>query len=149
MIRQRLAGKNRDEGAALLEFVVIVPIFLFALLFVVGLGRWSYAGQRVEAAASAAARAASLSSSSAQVDNRAAAAADASLESAGIACRDRTVDVTADYRPGGSVTVTVVCRVDMSDVVMAGLPGSSPMAASVTVPLETYRDYGDLRPVSP
>lgn len=138
MIRRH--GKDRDRGSGAIELVVVAPIFILIVLAIVGLGRWTYAGQKVEQAAAAGARAVVMATSPGQATEKGRAAVEASLGSAGMSCVSHTVDVDADWATGGQVTVTVECRVDLSDAVMVGLPGSSLVSATVTAPLETYRD---------
>lgn len=47
------------------------------------------------------------------------------LADRGVACASLAVTVAGDWSPGGVVVVTVDCEVDLSDVVLAGFPGSS------------------------
>ena len=43
------------------------------------------------------------------------------------------------FFPGGFVTVTVVCQVDLSDLSVPGIPGSTIVRASSTAPIDPYR----------
>jgi hypothetical protein len=52
-----------------------------------------------------------------------------------------SVDTTA-FRPGGQVTVTVRCTARLSDVALAGFPGSKTLTGSSVSPLERLRDLG-------
>ena len=85
-------------------------------------------------------RAASLarSSSGAQADGRA--AAEATLASRGITCRqlDVAIDV-ADFEPGGTVAATVTCTADMADLVGLGVPASRSITAHFVEPVDVYR----------
>lgn len=126
---------------AAIELVLLAPVLLLILAFVVGLGRMAHARQQIESVAADSARAASLDRTGAG-SARAAAEAGArqSLGEAGVSCTDLTVrlDLSED-RPGGSVTATVSCRAELSDVALAGFPGSKVFTARAVVPIETYR----------
>lgn len=140
---RRLRRADRDAGYSTAELVVIAPVIVVLLLFVVGLGRYSSSKQLVEQAAMAAGRAASQGATAQQAADRAQAAGAASLDDAGISCVDFSmVADTGDFQPGGSVTVTLTCTASLSGLVLSGLPGSTTVSASSTVPLEIYRQYG-------
>jgi hypothetical protein len=60
-----------------------------------------------------------------------------------VSCTTLRVDVdTTSFRAGGQVTATVSCTATLSDLTLSGLPGTSTVSASATVPLETFRTYG-------
>ena len=130
----------RERGSATAELVLLTPLLILFVLFVVGLGRLAHARALVGAAAAQAARAAALQYLS---PGRAAAAgqqtATDALASAGVACasQNTTVD-TGNDRPGGTITVTLSCRVDLSAVTAAGFPGSTTLTATFTAPVDTY-----------
>ena len=64
----------------------------------------------------------------------------ASLGEAGVSCTGLHVNVDlGDYQPGGQLRVTVSCHAHLSDVALAGFPGSRTFTATSTVPIETYR----------
>ncbi len=44
--------------------------------------------------------------------------------------------------PGGYVTVTVACHVELSDIALPGMPGSTTVEASATAPIDPYRSVG-------
>ena len=129
-----------DRGSSTVELVILTPVVIVLLLFLVGLGRYSYSKQLVQQAALAAARAASLAASPGDATNQAATAGQASLGSAGLACQsfDLVTDAT-NFTAGGTITIILTCTVDNSDAVLAGLPGTSTLTAASTVPLESYR----------
>lgn len=129
-----------QRGVAAMEFVLITPVLITILLFVVGLGRMAHASQKVEAVASSAARAASLERNTELSRAAARQAAEDELGEQGVSCTN--LQVAADlssYQPGGQVTVTVNCTTDLSDVAMAGFPGSKAYTATAVVPIETWR----------
>ncbi|MBC9733844.1 hypothetical protein [Nocardioides marmotae] len=65
------------------------------------------------------------------------------LEKIGCSAVDVAVD-TSDFnkQPGitGSVNVTVSCRLDLSDLAIPGVPGSRVMRATMSSPLDTWRE---------
>jgi len=138
LIAHRRVGGER--GTAAIELVLIAPVLMVILLFVVGLGRMAHARQQLESVAADSARAASLERNTHQSAAAAKAAAQQSLGQAGVSCVGLTVDVDlGSYEPGGQVRVTVSCKTKLSDVALAGFPGSRTFTATSTVPIETYR----------
>lgn len=137
----RRLRRHRDEhGTAALELTLLAPLLLVILLFVVGLGRMAHARQQIESVAADSARAASLERNTSLSAQAAKTAATASLGDAGVSCTNLDVDVDlSSYQPGGRVTVTVSCTTKLSDVAMAGFPGSRTFTATSSVPIETYR----------
>jgi Flp pilus assembly protein TadG len=131
---------RRERGSATAELVLLTPLLILFVLFLVGLGRLAHAHALVGDAAAQAARAATLHYLSPGQAAQAAqqTAADA-LRSAGVACASQTTSVdTANDHPGGSITVTLQCRVDLSTVTAAGFPGSDTLQAAFTAPVDTY-----------
>lgn len=139
MIR-RLRAHRDEHGTAALELTLLAPLLLVILLFVVGLGRMAHARQQIESVAADSARAASLQRNTSLSAQAAKTAATASLGDAGVSCTNLDVDVDlSSYQPGGRVTVTVSCTTKLSDVAMAGFPGSRTFTATSSVPIENYR----------
>lgn len=134
-------GRARDQrGDAAVELTLLAPVLLVILLFVVGLGRMAHANQQVESVAADAARAASLERNTAASTSVAQQAAARSLDHAGLSCTNMDVDVdVSQYKPGGTVEVTVTCTASMGDVAMAGFPGTRKFKATSVVPIEYYR----------
>ena len=138
LIAHRRVGGER--GTAAIELVLIAPVLMVILLFVVGLGRMAHARQQLESVAADSARAASLERNTHESAAAAKAAAQQSLGQAGVSCTGLNVDVDlGSYEPGGQVKVTVSCKTKLSDVALAGFPGSRTFTATSTVPIETYR----------
>ena len=133
------AERDADRGSNALSLVIVAPVIVVLLLLVVAFGRFAYSRQLVEQASAAAARAASLASSAGQAQQRAQSAAAASLGDAGVSCTGTSVDVDADFRPGGTVTVTLSCTADLTDLAMAGVPGSTTVTSTSSSIVETYR----------
>lgn len=136
-------ARGSDDGTTAVEVVLVAPVFLAALLLVVGLGRIVEAEGRVQGAASDAARAASLARNGVLATASARDAAALNLDGRGVSCTafDVAVD-TADFRPGGLVRVSVSCTADLSGFGLVGLPGSKTLRGEATAPLEQYRGTG-------
>jgi Flp pilus assembly protein TadG len=120
--------------------VLITPVILALLLLVVTAGRYGAARADVDAASRDAARAASLERSPAAAEDAAEAAARRRLDDREVVCRDfvMALDVS-EFRSGGSVSATVSCQADLSDVSGLGLPGSVGFEATFSHPVDTYR----------
>ncbi|QSR30825.1 hypothetical protein CFI00_10040 [Nocardioides sp. S5] len=137
---------RRDErGSAALEAAIGVPAFaLFVGLVIFG-GRTATTHQALQSAAADAARSASLArnADSAQADAREAATSSITNQKIGCSAIDVAVDTSDfDKQPGvpGSVNVTVACRLDLSDLAIPGVPGSRVMRATMSSPLDTWRE---------
>jgi Flp pilus assembly protein TadG len=125
-----------------LEVALVVPALLALLMLVVVTGRLADAQADLDAAASAAARAASREATGGAARQAALDAAAANLASA-TPCRDLDV-ATATERlvPGGSVTVTVSCAVDHSDIALVAVPGHRRLTSEATSVVDRYRGEG-------
>ena len=129
-----------ERGSASTELVLLTPLLVILLLFVVGVGRLAGARADVDAAARDAARAASLARSSAAAVDAGQRAASAGLTDGGVICRRLSVTIDqSSFSAGGSVTATVSCVVDLSEVTAAGFPGATTITSSFTAPLDTFR----------
>lgn len=137
---------RRDErGSAAIEAAVGVPAFaLFVGLIIFG-GRTATTNQALQSAAADGARSASLARNAESARAAAREAATSSITNQQISCSaiDVAVD-TSDFnkQPGvpGSVSVTVSCRLDLSDLAVPGVPGSRVMHASMSSPIDTWRE---------
>jgi Flp pilus assembly protein TadG len=124
------------------ELILLVPVFVFFLMLIAGVGRYSQGHQLVEDTSAAAARAASLATSPAQASTDARQIATTTLRDAGLSCRSTRIDVDVTaFDPGGQVSVTVHCTVDLSSLVMSGLPKTVTLSATSTSVLELYRSF--------
>lgn len=133
-----------DRGAfAALELVILTPFIIVMLLLVVGFGRVERGRQLVDQAAQAASRAASLTNSPGDAQAAATKAATQTLGNGGLSCGHLNVivDISRFYA-GGQVTAHLSCAADLSQLAMAGVPGSTTLKADSTSPLETYRPLG-------
>jgi len=138
--------RRRDErGSAAIEAAIGVPAFaLFVALIIFG-GRTATTHEALQSAAADGARSASLARDSQTARTAAREAAVASIANQQIGCLgiDVTVDTT-DFakQPGvpGSVVVTVSCRLDLSDLAIPGVPGSRVLSATMSSPIDTWRE---------
>ena len=137
---------RRDErGSAAIEAAIGVPAFaLFVGLVIFG-GRTATTHQALQSAAADAARSASIARNADDARTDAREAATSSITNQKINCSDIDVAVdTSDFnkQPGvpGSVNVTVSCRLDLSDLAVPGVPGSRVMRATMSSPIDTWRE---------
>ncbi|MCW2599468.1 MAG: TadE family protein [Frankiales bacterium] len=122
--------------------MILTPVMLVVLCLIVGLGRAADARGRLVGAVRDAARAASLAPTPAAADQLARTTALADLEGAGLECTHPTITTdTSAWRPGGRLHVTIGCTLDLSALVISGLPGHRTLSADATVPLATYTSY--------
>ncbi|SRR5581483_10087458 len=131
----------------MVELVIVSPLLLAMMLFVVGLGRLGTAREAVDGAARDAAREASIARTTGAAVGTARDMARATLAEKRVSCPDPNVVTTFAPRAGhltagGSVTVRVECRVQNSDVMMSGLPGTAALHGTFTAVVDTYRGVG-------
>ena len=136
---------GREQGSAVIEAVIILPAFMLFVLLIIFGGRLAIARQAVEASAAEAARAASISRTQQQAKTAAETGAAASLGNQHVRCASHHVSVdTAGFAsPVGvpaSVTATVTCVVDLSDLAVPGVPGTKMISATMSSPIDTYRE---------
>ena len=144
----RLGFRNRDDrGSASIEAAIGLPAFaLFVGLIIFG-GRTATTHSAVESAAADAARSASIARTNSEAKNDGKTAAQASLANQDIQCRSVTVVVDAsDFAKPvgqpGSVSATVECHLDLADLSVPGVPGSRLIKATISSPLDTWRERG-------
>ena len=136
---------RRERGSAAIEAVIGVPAFLLFVALIIFAGRVSIARQVVQAAAADAARTASIARTQGEARTAGNAAATASLSDQGLNCVPTTISVdTAGFAsPVGTaatVTATVTCRVNLTDLSLPGVPGTTAITATMSSPLDTYRE---------
>lgn len=125
---------------AVLELVLVVPVFVLMIYVVVGMGRLGLARVNIDAAARDAARAGSLARSAAEAEASARLAGEAALGTHALTCADLDVVVdTAEFRPGGWVRVEVACTVSMGELVGLWAPGDKTMRAEGQAVVDTFR----------
>lgn len=139
---ENVLAQLRDEGSVAAEVAIATPV-LVAILLLVGvlLARGVDARLRLDDAAHQAARAASLTRTPTAATRAAEQAATAALSHAGVDCLDPAVVVdTSDFTPGGLVTVTVSCRLDLSYAAALLATGDQrTLTATASSPIDTYR----------
>jgi Flp pilus assembly protein TadG len=138
--------RRRDErGSASIEAVIGVPAFMLFVGLIIFGGRTATTHQALESAAADAARSASIERTAPAAQQAANQAAQSSLKNQQIHCL--SIDVAVDA--GGfqaaigqdaAVTVTITCRLDLSDVAVPGLPGSRILRATMSSPIDTWRE---------
>jgi Flp pilus assembly protein TadG len=133
----RLRGSRGDAGP--LELVILVPVVLLLFALVVAFGRATTAQQHVQHAAAVGARAAAGAQTAGGGSNVAARVVRDSLAGVGMT-ECGAPEVSGTWTPGGRVTVTVTCVVDLGDVTRFGIiPGSRTLTASATEVVDRTR----------
>lgn len=137
-------GTRSSRGSAAIEVAIGAPAFaLFVGLIIFG-GRTATIHQALQSAAADAAREASLARDAitAEIDARTAATQSIADQNIGCTAIDVRVD-TSDFtkQPGvpGSVEVRVSCRLDLSDLSVPGVPGSRVLHATMSSPIDAWR----------
>ncbi|GAA5029613.1 TadE/TadG family type IV pilus assembly protein [Actinopolymorpha pittospori] len=145
MRRRLVARRDRERGSEAIEAAIGVPAFLLFIAMIIAAGRFAIAHQAVQAAAADAARAASISRTQGAADSAATSGASSSLANQKLQCVSKkvSVDTSGFAAPVGTpatVTATVTCVVNLSDVAIPGLPGHQTISATMASPLDTYRE---------
>lgn len=133
-----------DRGSAAVELTLAVPVLVIMLALMVAGGRLWFARASVTESAYAAARAGSLSRTAGQAGSDGERAAARMLDTAGLRCSTRTVDVDTSgfgVAVGNPATIraTVTCSVPFADLVLPGMPGTITLRESGSSALDTYR----------
>jgi Flp pilus assembly protein TadG len=134
----RAAG---ERGSMALELVALVPVLVLVvwLLGVYAL-RVAVANGDIEAAARDAARSASIVRSAAEARAAAASSAATSLAGSGRVCRSlRVAADTADFRPGGTVSVNVTCAIRLADLAPLAPGGVKEVRQTYVAPVDPYQ----------
>jgi Flp pilus assembly protein TadG len=144
----RIRSAPLDRGSAAIEAAIVLPSLLVFLCLAIAGGRLVMSGSKVDAAAQDAAREASIHRTAASAQEAARAAAAESLADQGITCASSSVSInTAGLSvPIGqvaTVSATVSCTVDLSDLLLPGAPGSRTMKSTATSVVDQYRQKGD------
>ncbi|WP_329359203.1 TadE/TadG family type IV pilus assembly protein [Streptomyces sp. NBC_01483] len=145
MTRPRLLRPLRqDRGSYALETAVLAPVLIIILGLMIAFGRVTDAKGAVDAAAHAAARAASLERDAGTAQTAAQDAVTRSLDGDGVTCQTSSVAIdtsgyATDVGEAATVTATISCTANLSDIGVPGLPGAKTITASWTSPIDTYR----------
>ncbi|HEX4216926.1 MAG TPA: TadE family protein [Acidimicrobiales bacterium] len=136
----RHARGRGDRGSLTVELVVLTPVVVMFALATLAFGRLSQARQQVVEAAQAGAQAAAVGSNAADAQQAAQAAASTGILASNHTCANPQIRTNvAHFVPGGYVVVEVTCHVELSDLLVPGLPGATTVQASSTAPLDPYR----------
>jgi Flp pilus assembly protein TadG len=120
--------------------VVLTPVIVVFALATMAFGRFTQAHQQVVEAAQAGAQAAAVGSNAAAAQRDAQTAASTEILGSAHTCANPQVSANVShFTPGGYVVVQVTCHVQLSDLLVPGLPGSTTVQASSTAPLDPYR----------
>src|SRR5688572_29472589 len=122
-------GWRDDRGSESVELAVLLPVGILILAMLVIGARIALAGDRISGVAGIAARDASLARSATAAQQVATTSATEALADKNLHCADVQVEVDTsgfNIAPGApaSVTVAVACTLDLSDIGVAGMPGS-------------------------
>ena len=144
-MKHRQRRNDRERGSATIEAVIGVPAFLLFVLLIIAAGRIAIARQAVEASAAEAARSASIARTQSQAGINGVSSAATSLKNQGLRCASQRVDVdtsgfAAPVGTPAKVTATVTCVADLSDLAIPGLPGRRTITATMSSPIDTYRE---------
>ena len=118
-----------------------VMSLISVMLLIVGGLRISNMNGDVQSAAHAGARAAAAERNMGAAQSAAHRVASASLAESGVGCGSPGVSVSGDLS-GGLVRVQVTCTVSLSDVALAGFPGSRTVTVSAVELTDQLRDSG-------
>ncbi|WP_416968267.1 TadE family protein [Streptomyces sp. 4F14] len=127
------------RGSATVELILLAPVLLMMLWFLVYCGRLTDTRLRIEAAAHQAARAATLAPSPPLAAAEARATAATALRDADVTCQSMSVSVHGTLTNGSALTVAVTCTVDLHDLTLLQVPGTTTLTADFTAPVDTYR----------
>ncbi len=132
-----------EGGSLAVEIVVLAPVFLVFVFAIVGMTRVEAARQEIIGAARGAAQAASGALDGPDAQAVAQMEAMPTFSGGRRTCLDPIVSTdTSAFVPGGSVAVTISCRIDLSDVLVPGMPGSIVVRTRQSAPIDRYRGFG-------
>lgn len=136
-----------QRGSMTVELAVLAPALVLVLVAMVAAGRIVIAHGSVEAAARDAARQASISRDHSSARTAALTSARAALAREGLECAPTvSVDTGGFSAPLGrqaTVSATVTCEVQLSDLALPGIPGSKVLTSRFTSSLDRFRARGD------
>jgi Flp pilus assembly protein TadG len=139
-----VTGRRPGRGSVSVELAILAPAFLALVVLAAIVGRVAVAHNAVTVAAHDAARAASISRDAGTAATRAEAAARTALADQGLACAELVVDpdTTQFARPAGEpavVSVTIACRVAVTDLAPVPMVEGRWVSATFVSPLDTWR----------
>lgn len=132
--------RPNERGSASVELVLLTPVLVGLLCLTVAFGRVQNARADVEASARDAARAASVERSAVNTRSAGERAARAGLNGRGYECTQLQVNVdTTEFAADATVTATVTCTLQLSDVTGLGIPMKRTLTAQFSEPIDRYR----------
>lgn len=144
--------RRTEQGTASLELVIVAPFVLALLMLIIAFARYAQTENIVDQASRDAARAATAQNERGEVPGVVDQVVKESMDDAPSSCRTSVGQSTSLTRTAfglpdpedplaiDSVTVTVSCTLDLSD--LAALPLSSvEISRTFTSPLDRYRGY--------
>lgn len=145
MKSSRARARDGERGSAVIEAVIGIPAFMLFVALIIFAGRTAIAHQAVQSAATSAARSASIARTQQQAGAEAHSAGAASLTNQDVHCLAKTIQIdTSGFAvPVGapaSVRATITCVIDLGDLAVPGIPGTHTVTASMSSPLDTYRE---------
>ena len=133
-----MSSRHSERGLVTTELAVGVFIVFMMVSLVIYAGRISVTGNQVRNAAHDAARAASVEPDLASGQAAASALAAANLDS--LSCRNgATAVVGGDFNPGGIITVTLTCQVQLSDLIFLPVPGTQTLTYDSLEVIDAFR----------
>ncbi|MER7568910.1 TadE family protein [Streptomyces sp. NPDC097941] len=137
-----------DDGSAAIEAAILLPALIMFLCMAIAGGRIVTSGAKIDSAAEDAAREASIHRTAAAAQGAAQSAAAESLEDQGIKCASTSVSIntgglSVPVGQVGTVSVTVTCTVNLSDLLLPGVPGAKTLTSTATSVVDQYRQRGD------
>ncbi|MFF4145124.1 TadE/TadG family type IV pilus assembly protein [Streptomyces sp. NPDC001698] len=135
---------HSDEGSAAIEAAIVLPVLIMFLCLAIAGGRIVTSGAKIDSAAEDAAREASIHRTAAAAQSAARSAAAESLNDQGITCASTSVHIntgglSVPVGQVGTVTVTVTCTVNLSDLLLPGVPGAKTLTSTATSIVDAYR----------
>ncbi|MGW4979185.1 TadE/TadG family type IV pilus assembly protein [Streptomyces mirabilis] len=133
-----------DEGSVAIEAAIVLPSLIMFLCLAIAGGRLVTSGAKIDSAAEDAAREASIHRTAAAAQSAAQTAAAESLNDQGITCASTSVSINTGglnvpVGQVGTVTVTVTCTVNLSDLLLPGVPGARTLTSTATSVVDQYR----------
>jgi Flp pilus assembly protein TadG len=139
MICPTASERASSRGSLTVELVVLTPVLALFLLVALAFGRYALAREQVVGGARAAAEAAAVASSGTQAQQAAVAAATPVLQSNHSCTHPQVTLDVASFAPGALVRVSVSCRIDFSDLLIPGFPGTTTIKAAQAAAIDPYR----------
>lgn len=144
LLRQALRDERGDIEDMPAVAILLVGVILPLIAVIVFMGRYGTADNSVASAAAAAARDASLSRTASEAVPHAKAAAARALEG-NVTCAGLDLAIGGNglsTRLGetGTVTATIRCTINTSDLVFPLIPGSMTITQTATSPVDPYRE---------